>query len=214
MAAGPGTGARRRAGRWPAGGTAIAGAIVGYAVYRRWQSRWGATDEEVARELPGDDLVTRPWLSATRAIWIEATPDRVWPWIVQMGGYRRAGWYSYDRIDNAGRPSAERIVPALQDLAVGDVMPTTPDGGGFRVEALDPGRSLVLAIRHPDGVVSSVFVLREPEPGRTRLVTRLRFQVRPSLRAVVWAMAMDAGDFVMFRRTLLGIRERAERHAG
>lgn len=73
----------------------------------------------------------------------------MWPWLVQMGGYTRAGWCSYDRFDNAGRPSAQRIVPDLQHLEVGDVMLTMPDGTGLQVEALDPGRSLVLVIRLP-----------------------------------------------------------------
>lgn len=189
------------------------GVVVAYAVYRRWQMRWGATDEEVARPMPGDDVVPHPWFSATRAISIQAPPSAVWPWLVQMGGYTRAGWYSYDRFDNAGRPSARRIVPELQHLEVGDVMPTMPDGTGFRVEAIDPGRSLVLVIRLPGGTVSSAFALEHRPPRGTRLVTRLRLAVRPSPLSLLWAAAMDAGDFVMFRRTLLGIRERAERYA-
>lgn len=160
--------------------------------------------------MPGDDVVPRPWFSATRALTIAAPPERVWPWIVQMGGYTRAGWYSLDRFDNGGRPSARRIVPELQDLAVGDVMATSRDGTGFVVEAIDPGRSLVLVIRQPDGVVSAAFELSAPSPGRTRLVTRLRLQVRPTWRTLPWAAAMDAGDFIMFRQMMLGIRERAE----
>lgn len=187
--------------------------VVGYSFYRRWQVRWGATDDEVARPMPGDDLIPRPWFSATRAISIDAPPSAVWPWIVQMGGYTRAGWYSYDRFDNGGRPSAWRIVPELQHLEVGDVMATGSDGTGFRVEVVEPERSLVLTIRLPGGVVSSVFVLEDRPPRGTRLVTRLRFTVRPTPLTLLWAAAMDAGDFVMFRRTLLGIRERAERSA-
>ena len=75
---------------------------------RPWQLRWGATDAEVARSLPGDEVVTRPSFNATRAITIQARPEAVWPWIVQIGS-RRAGWYSLDQIDNAGIPSIERI---------------------------------------------------------------------------------------------------------
>jgi len=130
---------------------ALAAAASGYALYRRWQLRWGATEAEGGAALPGDDVVATPWFSATRGLTIGAPPERVWPWIVQMGGYTRAGWYSFDRFDNGGRPSARRIVPELQDLAVGDVMPTSADGSGFPVEAIDPGRRLVLAIRRlPD----------------------------------------------------------------
>ncbi len=183
---------------------------VGYVIYRRWQVRWGATDDEVDAAMPGDDVVPRPLFSATRALTIAAPPERVWPWLVQMGGYTRAGWYSLDRFDNAGRPSARRIIPELQDLAVGDVMPTSPDGPGFVVEALDPGRNLVAVIRRPDAVVSAAFVLTPMRARRTRLVTRVRFEVRPTPLALAWAAAMDAGDFVMFRQMMLGIRERAE----
>lgn len=191
-----------------------AACVVGYAAYHRWNVTWGASSQESTEPLPGDELVDKPWWSATRAITIEAPPTHVWPWLVQMGGYTRAGWYSFDRLDNAGRPSATTVIPALQDLAVGDVMPTSADGFGFRVEAVDPERSLVLAIREPDATVSSAFILRPAGPNRTRLVSRLRIGGRATPRALAFTAAMDAGDFIMFRRTLLGIRERAERLAG
>jgi uncharacterized protein YndB with AHSA1/START domain len=199
--------AHRRSGLVAVGASVVAG----YGGYHRWQVRWGATAQEVAEPLPGDDVADRAWWSATRAITINAAPAQVWPWLVQMGGYTRAGWYSYDWIDNAGRPSANRIVPELQDLTVGDILPMSSDGSGFRVQAIDPGRSLVLVIPDPDAAVSSVFVLREAGPDRTRLVTRLRIGGRPTVRTLAFTAAMDAGDFVMFRRTLLGIRDRAER---
>lgn len=190
--------------------TVVAVATAGYAVYRRWELRWGATDSEVAAAMPGDDVVPKPWFNATRALTIAAPPERVWPWIVQMGGYSRAGWYSFDRFDNGGRPSARRIIAELQDLAVGDVLATSEDGSGFTVEQINPGRSLVLTIRHPDGVVSATLMLAALAAGRTRLVTRLRFAVRPTPLTLVWAAAMDAGDFLMFRQMMLGIRQRAE----
>lgn len=190
---------------------AIASAAAAYALYRRWQLRWRATAAEVAAPLPGDGIVGVPWFSATRALTINASPGQVWPWIVQMGGYSRAGWYSFDRFDNGGRPSAWRILPELQHLAVGDVLPTSEDGSGFVVESIDPGHSLVLAIRRPDAVVSATFVVTAESPGRTRMLTRLRFAVRrPTPLALAWAAAMDVGDFWMFRRMMLGIRERAE----
>jgi hypothetical protein len=74
-----------------------------------WQHRWGATDEGVCRAMPGDGLVPDA-TSTTRAITIAAPPEQVWPWLVQLG-YGRAGWYSYDWIDNDNRPSADRILP-------------------------------------------------------------------------------------------------------
>ena len=82
---------------------------------RRWQLRWGATDDEVGRVMPGDAVVKHPTFNATRAVTIRARPDQIWPWLVQIG-ITRAGWYSYDWVDNLGRPSARRIIPELQHL--------------------------------------------------------------------------------------------------
>jgi uncharacterized protein YndB with AHSA1/START domain len=187
----------------------LATGVYGLAV-RPWHLRWGATDAEIARPMPDDDLVDRPQLNATRAITIDAPPYEVWPWLVQMGGYTRAGWYSYDRIDNAGRPSAWRIHPELQHLEVGDILPTDPDGRGFEVHAIDPERSLVLGIHAPDrALISTAITLQPQRGGRTRLVFRLR-QRAPSWRGWPFLAAMDIGDVVMMRRTLLGIRARAE----
>jgi hypothetical protein len=200
--------------RWGAAaaiGTVLAG--VSYAGYRRWQQRWGATDDEVTRVLPGDELVPDPQFSATNAVEIRATPAQVWPWLVQIGGYTRAGWYSYDRFDNGGRPSADRIVPELQHLEVGDVLPTNPDGQGFRVVAIDPERSLVAEIREGNGVISSAFVLDDVGGGRTRLINRVRWRLRPTPGLVPFTLMMDLGHFVMERRMLLNIRDRAERPA-
>jgi hypothetical protein len=190
----------------------LAGATAYVAVLRRWHLTWGARPAEVTAPMPGDDLVPRPQLAATRAITIAAPPDAVWPWLVQMGGYSRGGWYSYDRIDNAGRPSADRIVPDLQQLAVGDVLPTGSDGTGFEVVAIDPPRSLVSVIDHPEAVTSWAVSLT-PDAAGSRLVFRLRLRAAPTLRGWLFRFAMDAGDFVMMRRQLLGIRTRAERRS-
>ena len=92
---------------------------------RPWQLTWGATAAEVARRLPSDDLVTDPTFDATRAITLDAPPEQVWPWLVQIG-LTRAGWYSYDLLDNLGRPSARRIIPELQHLAAGRHRPDEP----------------------------------------------------------------------------------------
>lgn len=125
----------------------LAGVVVGTAAgiaaskVRDWWRTWGADPDEAARILPGDAVVPDPVASETRGITIDAPPDRVWPWLVQMG-YGRAGWYSYDQLDQRGK-SADAIVDAWQKLEVGDIVPTHP-GGGFEVVAIDPGRSLVL----------------------------------------------------------------------
>jgi hypothetical protein len=106
----------------------LAGKIVGVAgtaavVYGAWVRprlmRWGATDAEVAGPYPGADLVPGGERGATMAVTIDAAPDQVWPWLVQLGG-DRGGWYSWDRLDNAGRPSARRVHPEWQHIAPGD----------------------------------------------------------------------------------------------
>lgn len=175
---------------------------------RPWHLEWGATPAEVRRPMPGDDLVPHPMVCATRGITIAARPPDVWPWLVQMGGYTRAGWYSYDRFDNAGKPSAERIVPELQHLRVGDVMLTSPDDG-FVVRAIEPGRHLVLDIDRDGSRITSVPMLSPLPDGRTRLVFRVRAYFRPRHR--LFGIAFDLGDFLFMRRQMRGIKVRAER---
>jgi hypothetical protein len=124
-------------------GVAVLGAIL-FGVYLRfirpWQLRWGANDEEVARTLSGDDVVKHPTFNATRGVTVQAQPEEIWPWLLQMG-VTRAGWYSYDLFDNLGKTSAERIIPALQHVAVGDVIPMSPDGKqGLWVKDFEPNQ--------------------------------------------------------------------------
>lgn len=191
--------------------TAAAAGAAGLAGYvfliRPWQLRWGATDAEVARTFPGDDLVTAPWVNATRAIDIDAPPAAVWPWLVQMG-YRRAGWYSYDRLDNDGI-HVNRIIPELQHIAVGDKL-LTDANAGFTVMAVEPNRALVLRIDDELGQISGTLVLDPLPGGRTRLILRLRARFAGDLRALLFFLMFDFGDFVMMRKMLLGIKQRAE----
>ncbi len=120
---------------------ASAGAAFGFARGRAEFRTWGIDPVEKGRAFPGDDLVPGAEAIDTRGLDLAAPPKDVWPWLVQMG-YGRAGWYSYDQLD-MNHPSADRIVPELQTLGVGDVMPTHP-GGGFEVRILEPEQALVL----------------------------------------------------------------------
>jgi hypothetical protein len=120
---------------------ASAGAAIGFVQARTAFRRWGVNPEEATEALPGDELVPEADAVDTRGIDIAAPPKDVWPWLVQMG-YGRAGWYSYDELD-MDRPSAESIIPELQAIAVGDLMPTHP-GGGFEVRIIEPMKALVL----------------------------------------------------------------------
>ena len=179
-------------------------------LYRRWHERWGATSEETMATMPGDDLVPVSHFTATRAVTIDAPPDNVWPWLIQVG-YRRAGFYSYDFFDNLGRPSADTILPEWQDLTVGDIAapmanPPTPDTS-FTIAEMRRPASLVWS--KPDSSWSWQLL---PLPGgRTRLVTRLKQRYRPTPAAALTVVLAEFGDFPMMRKMLLGIKARAER---
>jgi hypothetical protein len=114
-------------------------AAVGVGTYlgaaRPQLKRWGATDEEVAATYPGDDLVPGAGNPSTMATCLPAPPEEVWPWLAQMG-CDRAGWYSWDRLDNGGRPSAETIHPEWQDLVEGGRMLSMPSGATWFTAAI------------------------------------------------------------------------------
>lgn len=184
----------------------IAAGLLIWFVYRPWALSWGATPEEVSRPLPGEELVARPGFSATRAVTIDAAADDIWPWIVQMG-YRKAGFYSYDRLDNDGIPSAEVIIPGHQDLAVGDLIPLTKTSHVKVVEMNRP-RSMVWLFVTTGGWSGATWVwdLVPQGPERTRLLTRLRLEPV----TVRQRLFLELGEIVMMRKCMLGIKRRAE----
>jgi hypothetical protein len=171
-------------------------------VYRPWNLTWGASGEEVARSMIGDDIVEDPTFDATRAITIHASPELVWPWLVQIG-YKRAGFYSYDFLDNDGIPSAERILPEYQGLKVGDKIPLDAEGT-IGVAKLEPNRNLLLSSR--SGRFTWAWSLYEMDAQQTRLVTRLRVRMDSIAPRLLW----DTFEIVMMRKCLLGIKRRAE----
>jgi hypothetical protein len=122
-----------------------AGAAAAYwFIVKPWHNRWGATDEEVARPLPGDEFVPEAKIGATHAITIYAPPAQVWPWLVQLG-QGRSGFYSYDFIETAmglDIQAARQIKPEHQELAVGDLIPLAPDGFGVPVAILEKEKAL------------------------------------------------------------------------
>jgi len=186
---------------------AVLAAATLWFLYRPWALTWGSTDEEVARRMPGDEVLERPTFNATRAVTIEATPEEIWPWIVQIG-YRRAGFYSYDLLDNDGVPSAERILPEYQNLKINDLIPLSRTAH-VRVTELDPPQSIVLVFE-VEGTWSNatwVWGLYAESPTNTRLVTRLRADAR----GVRSRLFLDLGEIIMMRKCMLGIKRRAEK---
>jgi hypothetical protein len=195
-------------------GAAAAGAglVAAYVkLVRPWAMRWGATAEEAARPLPGDEVVTKADYVATRAITIHAPPHDVWPWLVQIGS-GRAGWYAYDRIDNAGMPSAIEIIPELQQLQVGDLIPMVAGKDvGVRVKELEPYRRMLWW--DEKGEYSWEWLLEPIDQQATRLLNRLRVTRHPWTRKTLYELVAANGDVVMQRKLLRGIKQRAERLA-
>lgn len=182
---------------------------------RRRHLHWGATPVEAAAAMPGDDLLPPGGYTSTRAISIAVPPGRVWPWLVQMG-HNRAGFYSHDLIDNLGRPSATTIVPEHQEVEVGQWIPMRPgrptQRSALRVRSFEPGRALLWTMPQ----MTWSWQLTATAGGRTRLVTRLRcaydWRRRP-VGSLLSLVALETGDFAMFRRMLINIRRRAENPA-
>ena len=206
----------------------VAAAGVGVLARARKQLRnLGATRSERRATLPGDEIVAGTRGRSTMAVTIDMPPSEVWPWLVQMG-CDRAGFYSWDRLDNGGRPSSTEIHPEWQGLAVGDRVTATPDGHWwFTVDRLEPERVLVLrssvhiGARKPldpaaprprfflDGVWT--FVLDELPDGKTRLVVRSFGAARPRLLLGAVNLALgDPAHVVMQTRQLHNLKRRAE----
>lgn len=190
--------------------------VVGLLLLAAWAFRrpmldWGATRDEACAELPGDGLVPGADIVATRAISIDVPPSLVWPWLVQIGT-GRAGAYSYDWLDRlAGLDmvSSRQILPEFQDLEVGDVIPVDNNGTGPRVREMETGR--FLSTLTDDGSWAWTWVLDEAGTG-TRLVSRTRMSTLTQSAIGRWATywLLIPASWVMERKMLLGIKERAE----
>ena len=208
---------------------AIGGGLALYhLVVRPWQLRWGATPPEVDDGRPDDDLVPNPMYETTRAVTIGATAAEVWPWLIQIG-YQRGGFYSYDWLENlAGLEiaSTDQIELELQRLAMGDsvrIAPETP----LAVARLEPNRALVLHNTMNPFNAQTVdlddpapgpfmdwtwtFTLQEFDEDATRLVVRVRGSYEPWWLAPLFYALLEPVHFLMERKMMLGIKERAER---
>lgn len=213
-----------------AGGmAAVTGAAVATYVLavRPRMLRWGATDEEAARVMPGDSLVEKPKLSVTRAVTIDAPADKVWPWLAQIGK-GRGGFYSYEFIENQVLGleihNADKVLKEHQELGAGDRI-LFAEGIAPEVVMLQQNRMIVLhgdsrtakpreapRMRPGDYLnVSWGFYLEPLDDDKTRLIERMRIDYNPNLRNNVFYNAfLEPGSFVMERRMLLGIKARAE----
>jgi hypothetical protein len=218
-------------------GVLVLAIVIFLAVYlvvlRPRSHRWGATDAELHRSLPGDDLVPNVKVGYTQAITVNTSPKGIWPWLVQIG-YQRGGWYTYDWVYKLtgsadfydGDRSADRIIPELQELKVGDTIELS-EQMSFDVVGFEPNRMLVLLARVDVDTgeyfeltdtmparylnLSWAYTLEEADKDRTRLIVRWRGDYSPGLaNALGLSIPTEAGALIMQPKLLRGIKARAE----
>ena len=195
---------------------AIIGVILWFGIKPRMMN-WGATSEEISQSLPGDELLPKPDGESTMAISIDAPPEDIWPWLLQMG-QERGGFYSYTWAENLmgfDIHNADEIIFEYQDLAVGDTVrlaradrfPNTK----LEVASITPEQSLVL--QSPDQPPWWVwaFVLDPVDATETRLIVRARIRLPENpVASRASQLILDPVTFVMTRGMLLGIKSRVE----
>jgi hypothetical protein len=200
------------------GGLAAAsiGALSAYLfAVRPWHLRWGATYEEVRGFLPGDELVPNATQTATHAITINAPVKDVWPWLVQIG-QTRGGFYSYTWLENmvgCRMRNADRIAPEWQELKVGDEVWLYPSVPPLPVLIYESERAIVLG-SNTKSPGTWGFYLKELDGNTTRLIMRGRGELKPTLSSwLIQYVVFEPAHFIMERKMMLGIKERAERSA-
>lgn len=192
-----------------------AGGLAGYYLaIRPWHMQWGARREEISRPMLGDELVREPRYVSNRAITIHARPEDIWPWVVQIG-MGRAGFYGYqwfERLAELSISTVEHLLPEFQGLEPGDVIPV---GGGLQlpVRAVEPNASLVIGSHpkaHPGEDMVSWSLGLYAQDGATRLISRVRSTYRWKPGAPLPALFLGPLHFILERKMLLGIKQRAE----
>ena len=181
--------------------------VLYLSLLRRPILTWGADSFEADARLPGDELLDEADGVSTRAIWIDAPPSAVWPWLAQMGPSPRGGAYTYDWIENLlhlDMHSVDHVLPDFQHPHVGDTIGFGPNR--MRLERVEPEN--VLAWRSEDGNWVWTFVLDRAD-GATRLISRNRFRL-PTLSARIGMVPMEPASLLMERKMLHGIKARAE----
>lgn len=170
---------------------------------------WGSTPDEIASALPGDELCPGARIVATRSISLASPPEHVFPWLRQMG-FGRAGWYSYDLLDNLGRRSARSIVDEWQHVSAGDTIPGGP--AEFEATIVDPPHSLVICLLAKGRIGRRInFTLAydlRPDGGGTRLVTRARAKIDLPGGVLLERLILEPGDGIMVRKQLLSLARR------
>jgi hypothetical protein len=202
---------------------------VAFAAYWHWlrprHLRWGATEAEAQRALPGDELLPYSRFSATHAITIHAPAAEVWPWLAQIG-QGRGGFYSYTWIENllgCNIHNADRVHPEWQNLKAGDAILLHPKIPPIPAVIVEQGRVMVLHGDTRQGPRSNLakrgdylattwsFYLEPVDEHTTRLIERFRYDYNPTpMNTFFNRVILEPGSFIMERKMLLAIKERAE----
>jgi hypothetical protein len=197
--------------------------------FRSNRVRWGATDNEISRSMPGDSIIKKPKWQYTQAITIQAPIDKVWPWLVQIG-QGRGGFYSYQMLENlvgCNIHNADRVIPEYQHLAPGDNIMLHPKAP-LPVTEVETGRSIVLHYDSRTGQPeksdtqpkdffesSWLFLLDPVNDRKTRLISRFRIDYSPGIRnKVSLGMFGEPIYSTMQTQMLRGIKRRVEGGSG
>ena len=182
--------------------------LVYLFIIRPWHLHWGATKKEVELMLPGDNLVLKPNFNATRAITINAGPELIWRWIIQMGSLR-AGWYSIDRMDNGGVKSSDKILFEFQNIVINQFVPFTPNQkNGMWVKDFKSYQYVLWVDKI--GNCTWLWYLIHVGSNKTRLLTRLKTKYVWKGFWIIYYLLYDLGDIIMMSKCMKGIKRRAE----
>ncbi|WP_344245731.1 hypothetical protein [Actinocorallia libanotica] len=184
--------------RWlgPSAGLAVL-ALYGYGrLLPRLEGR-GATREEAAARLPGDEMIPGGTVS-TMGVTLRAAPERVWPWLAReelKAGERVPPPSGGDPCLTVEIVDAPRTLVLSSDLRLPQGRMTVPEG------PLPPVYSTCVRGYH----------LRPLPGGRTRLVVRTRSEGRPrSLMWIAGLLAERPGRVLRQFRHLRRLQELAE----
>ena len=189
-----------------------AGALAAYALaIRPWHIHWGATEEDIKRPMPLDEEIEHPDYVTNRAITINASSEVIWKWLVQMGESPRGGFYSYEaveRILGMDVSNADKILPEYQQLEVGNRLDRK---GDMVVKAIETNKTLVLGPPKEIAMACTwAFCLYPLDANHTRVVSRVRARLPRTPTGLGWFLLLDPGQFIMERKMLLTLKQRAE----
>jgi hypothetical protein len=189
----------------------IVAVIISVVLLTPWMDRWGATDAEINATFSGDELVPAPASFVNRAMTVNASPEEIYPWLLQIGA-GKGGLYSYTTFETmigCKLVNADRIHDEWQNLEVGDKVEMCPSGTppAYIVAEIIPNEALVMGHQENGEWVDLWQFILVPQADQT---TRLILRTRTMMTGGFWDI-IHPGVFIMERGLLLGVKERAEK---